>query len=125
MHIINRTVPMLHCRLATPVSTDLCKKAAGAFHGDFIHTQGKPDISFLPINYQEVLALEPAVLCWALLWANEKVFSLFDSQAACSIINWASRKNPLVIDSLWQVFYLSAVFNFRLKAIYYKGSYNC
>ena len=126
MRSFNGTVPMLDCRPATPVSIDSCKKAAGAFfHGDFIHTQWKQDISYLPINYLEVLALEPAVLRWAPLWANKKVFVHSDSQAACSIINRGSSKNPLVMDSLRRVFYLSAVFNFRLKAIYYKGSYNC
>ena len=66
----------------------------------------------------------PAVMRWAPLWTNKKVFIHSDNQAACSIINRGSCKNSVVMDSLRHVFWLSAVFNFRLKAVYYKGSSN-
>ena len=125
MRTFNGTVPMIDCRPSTPCSIDSCKVAGGAFYqGDFVHTQWKPEISSLPINYLEVLALEPAVMRWAPLWTNKKVFIHSDNQAACSIINRGSCKNSVVMDSLRHVFWLSAVFNFRLKAVYYKGSSN-
>lgn len=125
MRIFNGSVPMIDCRPATPVSIDSCKRAGGAFYqGDFVHTQWKHEISMLPINYLEVLALEPAVLRWAPLWANKKVFIHSDNITACSIINRGSCKNPLVMDSLRRVFWLSAVFNFRLKAVYYRAAAN-
>ena len=66
MRIFNGTVPMIDCRPSTPCSIDSCKVAGGAFYqGDFVHTQWKPEIFSLPINYLEVLALDPAVMRWA------------------------------------------------------------
>jgi hypothetical protein len=78
----------------------------------------------MPINYLEVLALEPAVTQWAPYFANKKVFVHSDNLAACAIINKGSCKDANVMKSLRRVFWLSAIFNFRLKAVYYKGSYN-
>ena len=125
MQTFNGTMPMIDCRPATPCSIDSCKLAGGAFYqGDFVHTMWKPEIQSLPINYLEVLALEPAVTRWAPLWTNKKVFIHSDNQAACSIINRGSCRNPVVMDSLRRVFWLSAVFNFRLKAVYYRGASN-
>ena len=125
MRTFNGTVPMIDCRPSTPCSIDSCKLAGGAFYrGDFVHTQWKPEITSLPINYLEVLALEPAVMRWTPLWSNKKVFIHSDNQAACSIINRGSCKNAVVMDSLRRVFWLSTVFKFRLRAVFYKGSSN-
>ena len=77
MRTFNGTVPMIDCRPSTPCSIDSCKLARGAFYqGDFVHTQWKPEISSLPINSLEILALERAVMRWAPLWTNKK-FSYF------------------------------------------------
>ena len=48
-----------------------------------------------------------------------------DNVTACSIINKGSCKNSQVMDSLRRVFWYSAIFNFRLRAFYYKGESNC
>lgn len=78
----------------------------------------------MPINYLEVLALEPAVAKWAHQFANQKVFVHCDNLAACSIINKGSCKDKTVMSSLRRIFWLSAIYNFHLKAVYYKGIYN-
>ena len=125
MYTFNGTMPIVDCRPATPIAIDACKVAAGAFyHGDFVHTPWSPKTATLPINYLEVLALEPAVRRWAPALANKKVFVHCDNIAACSIINKGSSKNYVVMDSLRRVFWLSAVFNFRLRAVYYSGESN-
>lgn len=125
MHIFNGTMPIVDCRPATPITIDACKIAAGAFYqGDFVYTPWSPNIATLPINYLEVLALEPAVRRWAPALTNKKVFVHCDNIAACSIINKGSSRNSVVMDSLRRVFWLSAVFNFRLKAVYYRGESN-
>jgi hypothetical protein len=125
MHIFNGTMPIVDCRPTTPITIDACKVAAGAFYlGDFVHTPWSPQTAALPINYLEVLALEPAIRRWAPVLANKKVYVHCDNIAACSIINKGSSKNSVVMDSLRRVFWLSAVFNFRLKAVYYSGESN-
>ncbi|XP_041346993.1 uncharacterized protein LOC121366726 [Gigantopelta aegis] len=75
MSVFNGTMPMVDQTPATPVSIDACPLAGGAYYcGDFVHTPwAGTEAADLPINYQEVLALEPAVARWAPLWKNKKV----------------------------------------------------
>ena len=80
--------------------------------------------SALHINMKEVLALEPAVTCWAPLWVNKKNFVHTDNVTAASVINKAMSKNPFIMNSLRRIFWLSTVYNFRLFAIYYPGARN-
>lgn len=125
LDIFNGTMPMMDGRPGTSISIDACKVAAGAFfNGDFVYTPWSRKTANMPINYLEVLALEPAVMQWAPYFANKKVFVHSDNLAACAIINKGSCKDACVMNSLRRVFWLSAIFNFRLKAVYYKGSYN-
>ena len=125
MRTFNGIMPMINCRPATPIAIDSCKLAAGAFyHGDFVYTPWSPEIATLPINYLEVLALEPAIRRWAPALCNKKVYVHCDNMVTCSIINKGSSKNTIVMDSLRRVFWLSAIFNFRIKAVYYRGVSN-
>ena len=105
------------CPVSFPVCTDACKIAGGAFHqGDFVYKAWSAYKVSLPINYLEVLALEAAVCRWAPLWRN--------NVAACAIINKGTCRDRTVMDSLRRIFWLSAIFNFRLKCIYYPGDRN-
>ena len=73
MRTFNGIMPMINCRPATPIAIDSCKLAAGAFyHGDFVYTPRSPEIATLPINYLEVLALEPAIRRWAPALCNKQ-----------------------------------------------------
>ena len=122
----NTILLMIDCRpVSFPVCTDACKKAGGAFHqGDFVYKAWSAHEASLPINYLEVLALEPAVRRWAPLWINKKVFIHTDNIAACAIINKGTCRNRTVMDSLRRIFWLSPIFNFRLKCVYYPGDRN-
>lgn len=128
MGLFNGSVHMVDDRSATAVSIDACTEASGGFyHGSFVYTpwsEAGRDVQQLPINYKEVLALEPAVQCWAPWWKDRKVYVHSDNQAAVSIINRGTCKHPLVMDSLRRVFWLSATFNFKLQAVYYPGKLN-
>lgn len=125
MNIFNGTTKMVDSRPATPVSIDACKVGGGAFyHGDFVYTPWFYKTVLLPINYLEVLSLEPAAMRWAHCWANKKVYVHCDNITACHIINKGLCKNPIVMDSLRRVFWLSALFNFHLHALYYRGPSN-
>ena len=105
-----------------------CSEAAGAYYnGECLYTKWKsvmPWADSLHINFKEVLALEPAVHQWAPYWCNKKVFVHCDNQAAVSIINKGSCNNSVVMNSLRTVFWLSVMYNFRLKAVYYAGRFN-
>ncbi|MEW8545791.1 MAG: reverse transcriptase domain-containing protein, partial [Candidatus Thiodiazotropha sp.] len=125
MSIFNGTMKMVDNRPATPVSIDACKIAGGAFYcGDFIYTPWTNKAALLPINYLEVLSLEPAAQRWAPCWANRKVYVHCDNVTACHIINKGSSKNPTVMASLRRIFWLSALYNFRIHALYYPGPCN-
>ena len=128
MDHFNGKTKMVDNRPAAPVCTDACNVAAGAYYmGQCLYTPWDsclPKARNLHINYKEVLALEPAVKRWAPLWANKKIFVHIDNQAAVSIVNKGSSRDPIVMDSLRNIFWMSAVYNFRLKAVYYPGKFN-
>lgn len=122
----NGCTPMVENRPSAPVSIDACNTAGGAFYlGACLYTPwDKKTRDTVCTNYKEVLALEPAALHFAPLWRNKKVYVHSDNQAAVAIINKGSSKDPLVMDSLRRVFWLSATFNFRLHACFYPGTSN-
>ena len=125
LDVFNGTMPMLDSRPGTSISIDSCQIAAGGFfNGECVYTPWSDQTSKLPINYLEVLALEPAIGQWAHQLANKKVYVHCDNVAAVSIINRGSCKNRTVMNSLRRVFWLSAIYNFRLKAVYYRGISN-
>lgn len=68
--------------------------------------------------------LEPAVHTWSEQWANKSITVHSDNIAAVSIINKGSSKDPLVMSALRNIFWLSALYNFKLKAVYYPGKHN-
>lgn len=125
MYVFNGTMDIIDNRQATSVSIDSCKVAGGAFYqGDFVYAPLTETTAVLPINYLEVLTLELAACKWAHLWANKKVYVHCDNITACTIINKFSCRNPIVMDSLRRVFWLSALYNFRVKAFYYSAPQN-
>lgn len=125
MHVFNGTMDIVDHGQATSVLIDSCKVAGGAFYqGDFIYAPLTETTAVLPINYLEVLSLELAAFKWAHLWANKKVTVHCDNVTACTIINKFTCRNPTVMHSLRCVFWLSALYNFRLKAFYYSGPQN-
>ena len=111
---------MVDNRPAAPVCLDACTEAAGAyFQGEWVYTpliKAWPSVYHLYNIFKDVLALEPAVRHWGYLW-RDKVYVLTDNQAAAGIINKGSCRNPFMIASLRRVFWNSAIFNFRIKAV--------
>ena len=128
MSAFNGLTGMVSTRPAAPVTIDASTHAAGAHYlGQAIYTpwgQCWPLAAPLHINHKEVLALETAVSAWAPQWRNKKIFVHCDNQCAVYTINKGISKHPLVMDSLRRVFWWSALFNFRIKAVYYPGQYN-
>ena len=123
----NGTLPMIDHRQYSFVCIDACPVAAGAyFNGQCLYHPWKdwPGSEDLHINYKEVLTVVSAALLWCKQWANKIVKVHCDNQAAVAIINKGTAKDPFVMSSLRNLFWLSALFNFKLSAVYYPGSYN-
>lgn len=76
------------------------------------------------INHLEVLALEPAARIWCKAWRDRCVTCYSDNQCAVRIINKGTTRDPVVMRSLRGVFWQSAIYNFKLRAIYYEGERN-
>ena len=108
--------------------TDACQLAVGAyFRGDWVYSflpADAPPLAPLHINYKEAFAICLAARCRAPQWANHRVIIECDNQPAVAMINKGSTKNPVVMAWLWDLFWLSAVYNFRIQAVYVPGKYN-
>lgn len=125
---LNGTMPIISDLEGVSISTDACPEGLGAvLHTDWVYTPVSAlsaAAQTLPINYLEVLALGPAVLRWGHLWSNRRVYVHCDNQAATHIINKGSCHEPIVMDLLRHIWWLSSIYNFRLRAVYYPGRDN-
>ena len=78
----------------------------------------------LHINYKEVLAIIYAAKHWCKAWSNKHVTISSDNTTAVSIINKGTCKNPVIMSYLRELFWLSAVYNFRITAKFILGHEN-
>lgn len=125
--VFNGSVPIIEERAYTPVSIDACRTGAGGFYrNEWYHVSWDdcPDVKDAHINHLEVLALEPAARLWGESWRNRSVVCYSDNQCAVGIINKGSTRDKNVMRSLRNVFWLAAIYNFKLRAIYYEGERN-
>ncbi len=110
------------------VHVDACNKACGAFfRGDWVYCSFKedwPEAQGLHINHKEVLSLLVAARRWAPLWSNSPVVLHTDSMSAKGVINKGSCRNPVVMKAIRELFWLSASFNFTIRAVFVPGKLN-
>ena len=127
MDVANGCMPMVDVRPTVSVCIDACPRAAGGFSdGEYVYTPWTswPGTSEQHINFQETLALEPAVARVGHKWRGHTVFVHCDNQATVGIINKGSSRNTVVMDSLRRIFWWSTMFDFRLRAVYIPGPHN-
>ena len=129
MHVefFNGSMPIAESRPTTSVCIDACNSGGGGYHsGEWYHVAWSdwPEVSAYHINYKEVLALVPAVCLWGHMWRGKRVWIHSDNQTAVSIFNRGTARDPWVMDALRNIFWASAYFNFRIKAVYYPGCQN-
>ena len=110
------------------VETDASNEAVGFyFRGDWAYSflpADAPDIAPLHINFKEAFAIFLAAKRWAPLWAHHHVIVKCDNQAAVAMINKGTTANPIVMTWLRDLFWLSAIHNFRITAVYIPGVVN-
>ena len=94
--------------------------------GNWIHTTGHEIPSQLQanINYLELYAALHAIRRWSPHWANCHVCLHTDNTQAMSFLNKGSCKNTTAMDWLREIFWLSAIYNFRLTSCHIKGLEN-
>ena len=107
------------------VEVDACNAGSGiAFRGDwqYIHfATDMPGTEKLHINYKETLSVLFAAQRWAPMWANHCVIIHTDSTTAKAIINKGTCRNNTVMRAMRKLFWLSASYNFELKAVHVPG----
>ena len=117
---------ILHSKVPiADVETDASSEAVGFyFRGDWAYSflpADAPDIAPLHINFKEAFAIFLAARRWAPLWANHHVIVKCDNQAAVAMINKGTTANPIVMTWLRDLFWMSAIHNFRITAVYIPG----
>ena len=120
---------LIHSKvMVADVQTDACNDAVGvAFRGDWAYSYlpaDAPTLAPLHINFKEAFAIYFAAKRWAPLWANQHVVVNCDNQAAVAMINKGSTASPVVMAWLCDLFWMSAIHNFRLTARYVPGVAN-
>ena len=110
------------------VQTDACFEGLAAFFArNWVYSHfsfGLPQLSDLHITQKETLAIVMAAEHWALAWAIKHVIIRCDNQAVVSVINKGTTPNVILVPYLHWLFWLSAVFNFRITAHYVPGCCN-
>lgn len=112
----------------TSVFTDSCNLGAGAiYNGDWFYTNWKldwPEVANFHINGKEILAVFLAICRWAPAWANKRIYIQSDNVTSVATINRGTSANPFIMSSLRSLFWLSAKFNFHIKAKFLPGLSN-
>ena len=110
------------------VQTDACNIGAGSFfRGDWYYHSfvfDKPEVANLHINFKEVLTICFAAKHWAPSWSGQHIVIHSDNTTAVSILNKGSCKNHVVMGFLRELFWLSAIYNFRITAKHIPGHKN-
>jgi len=110
------------------VFTDACDVGAGGYcEGDYFYCNWAvdwPETQDSHINVKELAAVVLAAQRWGPLWANKHVLVLSDNSTTVAGINRGSSRSVLLMKYLRHIFWLSAMFNFRLKAVHVPGEDN-
>lgn len=115
---------------STIVYTDACDTAAGGYSecdGDWFYCNWSvdcPEIQDVHINLKELAAVVLAAQRWCHLWANKQVLVMSDNSTTMSCVNRGTSRSPLLMTYLRYMFWLSAVYNFRLTAMHVPGEDN-
>lgn len=128
MEHFNGSVYFLDQKPITSLQTDACTQGcAGYYAGDYFYTNWDldfPEMSNEHINIKETMAVILSALRWGQLWCNKTVTVYTDNMTTKCAINKGSSKNSLLMYFLRELFWLSAIFNFDIKAKFIPGRLN-
>ena len=108
--------------------TDASNEGAGMlWEYDWAYLNWKIDAPFIHeehINIKETFTVVAAIFRWAPVWANCNIIVHTDNISTRAAINKGVCRNPVLMQFLRQVFWLSVTFNFSLKAVHIPGKCN-
>ena len=70
------------------------------------------------------MAVIVAARHWCHLWTNKRVLVMSDNSTTVAGVNRGSSRSPVIMKYLRYMFWLSAVYNFRLTAMHIPGADN-
>jgi hypothetical protein len=119
-------VKFLDLKPITCLQTDACLQGgAGYYEGDFFYVNWDidlPQFKNYHTNIKETMAIVLSVIRWGHLWTNKSVV-VFNMTTKC-IINKDSSRNKILMTRLRELFWLSAIHNFDIKAKFISGRNN-
>ena len=128
MKVFNGKAMFLDYKNEYYVHTDACNEGAGiAFGMDWAYTNWEldwPEVKHMHINHKETLTVTLAAKRWAPFWRNSKITIITDSMCTMGVINKGTSKNNIIMENLREMFWLSAIYNFDIKAIHIPGAQN-
>ena len=128
MSSFNGTSLILDSVSITTVYTDACDAAAGGYcEGDWFYCNWSTDYPQMEdshINVKEFCAVVLSAQRWCHQWANKRVLVRSDNMTTVSGVNRGTTRSPLIMTLIRYMFWLSAVYNFRIVALHVPGSDN-
>ena len=128
LETFNGKCDFLDDRPVTTLYTDASTNGVDAsFEGNWFYSYFPVDFPWsthLHMNYKEVICVVFAALYWAPYWQNKSVVVRCDNTAAVAMLNKGSTKHPVMMVFLRMLFWLSATYNFHLKAYHIPGVAN-
>ncbi len=110
------------------IYTDACVNGAGGYlEGDYRYWNWKTDCQCLSnehINVKEIAAVVLSVNQWGSALQNKKVVIYTDNVTCKAAINKGTAKNRVAMELIRQLFWMQAMWNIDIKAIYLEGSKN-
>ena len=102
-----------------------CDVGAGCYcEGNHFYYNWSVDKAVQDINFKELAAVVLAAQRWGPLWANKHIVVLSDNTTTVACISRGSSRSVLLLKFLRHIFWLLAMFNFRLKAVHVMGEDN-
>jgi len=109
-------------------ATDACNVGGGGvFCGDWFYTNWRadyPDICDEHINVKEMAAVVEAARRWCGRWTARHVIVYTDNMVTMFGINRGTSTNPILMNYIRELFWLSAVHSFRLTSRHIPGLEN-
>ena len=110
------------------IEVDSCTKASGIVaENDWLYTDWEADFptaANLHINFKEAISVLLAARRWGDSWTGKEIIVFLDNQAAVGMLNKGSTANPNMMHALRELFWWSAVHDFKLTAVYLPGEEN-
>ncbi|VDI43606.1 Hypothetical predicted protein [Mytilus galloprovincialis] len=128
MNVFNGTVTFLDTKPVTCLQTDACLHGgAGYYEGDFFYVNWDTDLPNFKnyhINIKETMSIVLSAMRWGHLWTNKRVVVSTDNMTTKCIINKGSSRNKTLMTQLRELFWLSAIHNFDIRAKFISGRNN-